>query len=170
MDACVVKPVEPAVMLAFIDDIVGKLRAEPPTQTAAADPRVTKIATHPRFRPAVPPLDADVLLRLSALGGEEFVAEIAEIFEAEARATLADLRVATARDDVVAFRDRSHAIRSSATNIGAQPLARICSVFETISGDALHSHATTYLGQIETELDRVAAALAERTARPAAPR
>jgi two-component system sensor histidine kinase RpfC len=168
MDACVVKPVEPAVMLAFIDDIVCKLRADPSTPATVADSRVTEIAAHPRFRPVVPPLDADVLLRLSALGGEEFVAEIAEIFQSEARATLADLRVATARDDVATFRDRSHAIRSSATNIGAQPLAKICAPFETISGDALRNHAKTYLGQIETELDRVDAALAERAARPTA--
>ena len=168
MDACVVKPVEPAMMLAFIDDIVCKARANPSAPTAAADSRMTEIAAHPQFRPAAPPLDADVLLRLSTLGGEEFLAEIAESFQSEARASLAELRIATARDDVAAFRDRSHAIRSSATNIGAQPLAKICLPFETISGDALRSHAKTYLGQIEAELDRVAAALAERAARPAA--
>ena len=123
MDACVVKPVEPAMMLAFIDDIVCKARANPSAPTAAANSRMTEIAAHPQFRPAAPPLDADVLLRLSTLGGEEFLAEIAESFQSEARASLAELRIATARDDVAAFRDRSHAIRSSATNIGAQPLA-----------------------------------------------
>jgi two-component system sensor histidine kinase RpfC len=167
MDAVVVKPVEPAMMLAFIDDIVCKARAEQPVP-AAADPRVTEIATHPRFHPVVPPLDPDVLLRLSTLGGEEFVAEIAESFQSEARAILAELRDATARGDVGTFRDRSHAIRSIATNMGAQPLAKLCLPFETISGDALRSHAKAYLGQIEAELDRVAAALAERAARPAA--
>ena len=167
MDACVVKPVEPAMMLAFIDDIVRKGRADPLVPDAV-DPRVTEIATHPRFRPAVPALDADVLLRLSTLGGEEFVAEIAESFQSEARARLAELRVATAQGDVGAFRDRSHAIRSIATNMGAQPLAKLCLPFETISGDALRSHAKAYLEQIAAELDRVAAALAERAARPAA--
>ena len=167
MDACVVKPVEPAAMLAFIDDIVGKLRADPST-AAVADSRVTEIAAHPRFRPAVPALDANVLLRLNALGGEDFVAELAEIFQLETRTTLADLHVATARGDVAAFRDRSHAIRSCATNMGAQPLAKICAPFETVTADALRSNAKIYLRQIETEIDRVTAALTERAARPAA--
>src|SRR5208282_5233337 len=39
MDACVVKPVEPAMMLAFIDDIVCKARADS-SAPAATDPRV----------------------------------------------------------------------------------------------------------------------------------
>ena len=168
MDACVVKPIEPAVMLAFIDDIIGELRADLPAPAVAAAARVTEIAAHPRFRPAAPALDAEVLQRLSELGGDEFVTEIAGIFQTEVRTRLAELRAATERDDVAAFRDRSHAIRSSAANIGAHPLAKICSPFETITGEALHNNAAAYLEQIKAELDRVDAALAERTVTPAA--
>jgi two-component system sensor histidine kinase RpfC len=161
MDECVVKPVEPATMLALIDVIVGRSRAEGSAnpQTAADQ------ATRPRQGAAAPPpIEPDVLLRLSTLGGEEFVTEIAESFQSEARARLDDLRDAAERADVAAFRDNAHAICSIAANFGARPLADLCGPFQTISGQALGSHAPTYLRQIEAELDRVADVLARRAA------
>jgi two-component system sensor histidine kinase RpfC len=161
MDACVVKPVEPATMLALVDDVVVRSRAE-----GTADPQAaTQQATRPAQDAAsAPPLDPDVLLRLSTLGGEEFVTEIAESFQSEARARLADLRDATARADVAMFRDNAHAICSIAANFGAKPLADLCAPFQAISGQALESQAPAYLHQIETELDRIDVVLARRAA------
>ena len=98
------------------------------------------------------------------MGGEEFVAEIAESFEDEACAKLEEMRRAAEQHDVLAFRDASHAIRSIASNVGAYPLAEICNPFQVVSDDALRTEGHLYLDRIETELGRVAVALAERAA------
>jgi two-component system sensor histidine kinase RpfC len=161
MDACVVKPIEPSAMLALVDDIVGRSRAQ-----GTADPQgaANQPARLPHDTASAPPIDPDVLLRLSTLGGEEFVTEIAESFHSEARARLADLRNASARADVALFRDNAHAICSIAANFGAKPLADLCAPFQTISGQDMGSHGPTYLNQIEAELARIDAVLARRAA------
>jgi two-component system sensor histidine kinase RpfC len=161
MDACVVKPVEPATMLALVDDIVSRSRAD---GTAAMDAAPEAAARRRQEAAAPPPIEADVLLRLSTLGGEEFVTEIAESFQAEAKARLAELREAAARADVALFRDSAHAICSIAANFGARPLADLCAPFQTISGEALGAQGPTYLRQVEAELARVDDALARRAA------
>jgi two-component system sensor histidine kinase RpfC len=167
MDECVVKPVEPARMLALVDTVVARSRAE-----RAADLQTASgpAARPPQGQPLAPAIDPDTLLRLSTLGGEEFVTEIAESFQSEARARLAELRDATAREDVAGFRDSAHAICSIAANLGARPLADLCSPFQTISALALGSHGPVYLRQIEAELDRVDDTLARRAAAQGAPK
>ena len=162
MDACVVKPVEPAELLSLIEELVLRLRAEG-VASAAPPAQVAEISTHPRFRPASQPaLDPDVLLRLETLGGEEFVAEIADSFRAEARARLSELRRAVDEGDALVFRDRAHAIRSIASNIGAKPLAELCLPWQTISAEGLSHEGDAYLGLIAAELARIDAALAAR--------
>ncbi len=162
MAACVVKPVEPSVLLHLIDDVVGKAR-EAVAPRPAADGRVTPIASHARFRGSVPPpLDPQMLASLGALGGDAFVTEIAESFVSEARMNLAELRGAAERGDVAAFRARAHAMRSIAANIGARSLCDLCLPFQTASGDELRGQGGGWVGQIEAELNRVEAALVDR--------
>jgi len=154
-------------MLALVDDVVGRSRAEgadDPQATADSAARLRQEAT------TAPPIDAEVLLRLTTLGGEEFVTELADSFQSEARARLADLRDSVAQQDVARFRDGAHAICSIAVNFGAKPLAELCAPFQTISGHAVDSHGRTYLDQIAAELDRVSAALARRAEEQGAPK
>ncbi len=161
MDECVVKPVAPATMLALLDAVVQKEKAET-APVRPPQPGVVEIATHPRFRQMSSALDEATLDQLSALGGEGFVDEIAATFLAEVRASLDQLRLAAARNDVAAFRNASHAIRSAAANIGARELGDICMPLETIPGDDVRHRAQEILGQISGELERISAALAAR--------
>ena len=156
IDACAIKPVEPETLLVLIEDTVREFHARA-TASEIRAPKPPKSST-------ASPIDADVLGRLSALGGEEFVAEIAESFESEACAKLEAMRCAAEQHDVSAFRDASHGIRSIATNVGAYPLAEICNPFQVISGSALNAEGHLYLERVETELERVRMALAKRAA------
>jgi two-component system sensor histidine kinase RpfC len=162
MAACAVKPVEPARLLALIDEIVGKARDEGARSAALADPRIADIAAHPRFRGALPPaLDAHVVSGLRMLGGDEFVTEVADSARSESRARFEDLRTAASLGDVAGFRAQAHGLHSVAANIGAKHLSDICRPFETTSADELYRQSPAWLADVEAELERVEAALIE---------
>jgi two-component system sensor histidine kinase RpfC len=162
MAACAVKPVEPTRLLAMIDEIVGKAREAGARSAAMADPRVTDIAAHPRFRGVLPPaLDAQVVSGLRMLGGDEFVIEVADSARSESRARFEDLREAASQGDVAGFRAQAHALHSVAANVGARQLSDICRPFETTSADELHRQSPAWLAEVEAELERVEAALIE---------
>jgi two-component system sensor histidine kinase RpfC len=162
MAACLVKPVEPVHLISLLNEVVAAARSGQPKQPAAADPRVTAIAAHPRFRGnAVPALDAEVLARLRALGGESFVVEVTDLFRDEARSALLQLRAAVRNGDVASFRANAHALRSVGANVGARPLGEICLPLQTISAVGLEQGSKLFLEQIEAELNRVEMSLAE---------
>jgi two-component system sensor histidine kinase RpfC len=162
MAACLVKPVEPVHLISLLNEVVAASRSGQPKQPAAADPRVTAIAAHPRFRGnAVPALDAEVLARLRALGGEAFVVEVTDLFRDEARSALLQLRAAVRNGDVASFRANAHALRSVGANVGARPLGEICLPLQTISAVGLEQGSKLFLEQIEAELNRVEMSLAE---------
>jgi HPt (histidine-containing phosphotransfer) domain-containing protein len=141
---------------------VATARGAGPSAPVIADPRVTDIAAHPRFRSnAAPALDAEVLGRLRALGGEAFVEEVTDLFREEARNALAQLRSAVSSGDVASFRANAHALRSVGANVGARSLGEICLPLQTISAVGLERGSKAWLEQIEAELNRVEASLAE---------
>jgi two-component system sensor histidine kinase RpfC len=162
MTACLVKPVEPAQLIAIIDEVIGNARGIRPLRDATAYPRVTKITAHPRFRSNLSPaVEPDVLTGLRGLGGEVFVNEVVGLFRGEARATLLKLRAAAIQDDVLGFRAQAHALRSVAANVGARQLDKICQPFQTASATELRHRSSAWLEQIEAELSRVETALTE---------
>ena len=161
MVACLVKPVEPAQLLAIVDSTVRGARAdgaaarpEPPAQ-----PALTRAA-----RDAAPTLDHGVLDSLQALGGVEFIAEISGTFRAEARVKLAALRAALHQGDVAAFRAQAHGMRSIAANIGAARLGALCLPEPRLNGDELETRGTAIAREIAHELDEVETALERLTA------
>jgi len=161
MAACLVKPIEPAQLLAMIDEAIQQSRgtqAQP--KAPSPNPRVTEIATHPRFRGnLVSPVDLEVLARLRNLGGEAFVTEVCALFQSEASTSMLELRAAAALGDVPRFRANAHALRSVAANVGARQLYEICLPFQSTSAVELRQSATAWLAQISAELERVEAAL-----------
>jgi two-component system sensor histidine kinase RpfC len=162
MAACAIKPVEPARLLDMIDEVVRKARDARPRPQPLADPRITDISAHPRFRGTLPPaLDSQVVTGLRVLGGEEFVIDVANSARAESRARFEDLRAAASQGDVANFRAHAHALHSVAANIGAQQLSEICRPFETASADELRRYSPRWLEEVEAELQRVEAALIE---------
>jgi two-component system, sensor histidine kinase RpfC len=165
MAACLVKPVEPAHLLAMIEELLqGTHTQEAPAERIISHPRVTKIAAHPRFRSNLnlpPAADTEILERLRKLGGDAFLAEVCELFRSEAQARIQELHAAARLMDVPSFRANAHALRSVSANIGAQHLYEICQPVQHISATALREDAQSWLEQVGAELKRVDLALSD---------
>jgi two-component system sensor histidine kinase RpfC len=152
MDGCLTKPITPKALLAALD----RLRPAP----APAPAPVAEIALHPRFRPGTPPaLDEQALAGLRALGGAEFLAEIASDFVAEAGEAMRRLSAAARGRDAADFRIQAHALGSMASNLGAQGLRAACARAQKLDGPAFAVRARAEAETIAAELARVQAAL-----------
>ncbi|MGD9743263.1 MAG: ATP-binding protein [Dongiaceae bacterium] len=135
MDGYITKPVEAARLLQVIETF-ARLPGTPPESftpesfiapAPAAD--VTSIASHPRFQPeATPPvLDPAALAALEAMDpGNDFVSEILSDFITDTEQLLQSLEEAVAMKHVAGVRDLAHAMRSSAANVGAARVSRLC--------------------------------------------
>lgn len=162
MDACLTKPIEPARLVALIDEMVPPAPRDdqndedvPPVPASVAE-----IAEHPRFRPpATAPIDARTLADLEALGGAQFLAELVDEFLAEAGRELVALDAAAASVDVAAFRDRVHALRSGAANIGARGIYELCLEWRRIDAAELDKSGPAKVAALRAEIQRVRDAL-----------
>jgi two-component system, sensor histidine kinase RpfC len=158
MDGCVTKPIEPARLLQIIDAMVGAVA----DAGASRMPRegVSEIASHPKFQAgAAPALNTRVLDDLRSLGGDAFVTELAAQFTTDAAALAAELAAAAAAGDAATFRERAHALRSGAANVGAQGIYEMCLAWRTIEAGALAAPDADHVAKLEAELARVRAAL-----------
>jgi two-component system sensor histidine kinase RpfC len=165
MDACLTKPIEPGVLIATIDAAVEG-SGEAASQSAISDrlASVAQIKAHPRFRPAsAPAVDPQTITGLLELAGPEFLAEVIKDYVVETRVCLKRIQAA-ASGDVPAFRSHIHALRSSAANIGALELSRLCRPWEITSAEALVSGGSAFLARLEAEIDRVEIALRQHEA------
>jgi two-component system sensor histidine kinase RpfC len=161
MDACVTKPVEPARLIEIINEMVPNGEAEAKTEPTKDQP-VTDITAHPRFRRAsvLPAIDERMLAELEALGGEAFLAELIKEFMRDAAVLVQDLAEAAQAGDVKLFRDKAHALRSGAANIGAKALYDLCLQWRQISASELQDEGKRHAERLSTELERVRKALA----------
>ncbi|HYF08128.1 MAG TPA: ATP-binding protein [Acetobacteraceae bacterium] len=171
MDACVLKPVQPARLLEVIERHAPERSAEPQardvpataTEDNATTPPIADIATHPRFRPAGSlPLDEAALEELRALGGDTFVKELVADFLQDAGEVIAELRKAAAAGDVMGFRNKSHALRSSAANVGARAIYELCRFGEHAKAAEITTQGEAHAQKLHEELERVRGALGAR--------
>ncbi len=158
MDACLTKPVEPARLVEAVESL-----ARPSAESSPVVAEVPTIASHPRFRPAMPALDPQVLADLEALGGPDFVAGLTEDFLQEAVQLLQAMRVAAGQGDARRFRAEAHALRSSAANMGARAIHELCGAAEAMDAAAIAAAGARQVALLAAELERV------REARPAVP-
>jgi two-component system sensor histidine kinase RpfC len=161
MDACVTKPVEPARLLQIIDTMV---EAAAPAAAAPAESETVKmLSSHPKFQAAgLAPVDFAKLTDLEALGGSGFVGQLIEEFLVDAETVLGEMTAAVAGNDVEAFRDRAHALRSGAANIGAGNIYKICLAWRNIGERELASDGEAHMRKLQTEFAKVHAALSRR--------
>jgi two-component system sensor histidine kinase RpfC len=166
MDGHVVKPVRPEVLLQLV-----ATNARPPREAEAPlpalpmpEPRpgVAELAAHPRFRTAEPMLDEAVLQNLEALGGQDFVEELSRDFLEDAGGLVAELAEAAAIGDVERFRSVAHALRSSAANMGASGMSRLCAEWQSAGWLRLDQHGEELARRAAAELERTRLALQER--------
>lgn len=149
MDVCITKPVEPARLL----ELIGRLTSGTTHQRSGT---IVALTDHPRFRQnAVGALDSHILATLAELGGPAFVTSLLEEFMTEAQATVRHLGEAVRKSDMIAFRSHSHALRSSAVNVGALALGKLCDTWEQLKISELTGQASQVVTQASAELERI---------------
>ena len=159
MDAVLSKPIERAELFAALKTFGGE-----PDEAPAEAPRsdaVTDIAAHPKFRgDARSVIEASTIADLEALGGRAFIDELVENFVEEGNRIMAEIGEAVADNDATRFRDRLHALRSGAANIGARALYEVCLAHRAISAEELAASGSERGMEVESEFRRAEAALA----------
>jgi two-component system sensor histidine kinase RpfC len=159
MDASITKPIEPAALLAAIDEVVSRI--SPKTlKTTKTSGDVTDISSHPKFREiSSPSFDRKMINHLNDLAGPEFVQEVIDNYLSESRASMEALWQAFRAADVEGFRFSAHALRSGAANLGIMKLFDLCHELETISASDLGELGPVHLRRLSAELAVVEKAL-----------
>ncbi len=159
MDACVIKPIEPARLINIIDSIVGEQTVSD-EQAFAESETVKRITSHPKFRSSEnSAIDVRALTDLEALGGAKFVDELIVDFNRDTLALLEELRQSAKAGDVTAFREQLHAMRSGAANIGARRIYKMCLSWRHIGERELDQRGGDYLVKLTKEFEQVQDAL-----------
>jgi len=154
----VTKPVEARHLLDLIERL-GQRRAAAAGDDEAAASGV--IVPHPRLVSESPALDATYLERLRALDdGDGFLAEVVRDFIEDAEGLVGELASAARAGDAATFRDRAHALRSSAAHVGATALFELCLSWRGIGSEQLRARSATHIARLEAEFERLRAALA----------
>ena len=157
MDSCVTKPIEPVRLLGIIDAAAGSAGS---AAAVSETETVKKITSHPKFRSSGPAsVDVRALEDLESLGGKKFVAELVSEFNSDAELVLRELTVAVNNKDLQAFRDQIHALRSSAANIGARRMYKMCLSWRQIGMRELETQGQDHVRKLDAELARVRADL-----------
>jgi two-component system sensor histidine kinase RpfC len=164
MDACIAKPVEAAALLRLLAELTSETEAP---VAPVFDPTGVVVPLFRGDESQTPAINASKLHELEELGGEEFLADLLNQYVADTESLLTSLSAGVAAADAKAFRDAAHALRSSAGNVGADRLAEICQHLQRIEQREFEAKGGYHLKQLETELARVRAELADgRPTRP----
>lgn len=159
MDACVIKPIEPARLLNIIDSIVGEKQISD-QQAFAESETVKRITSHPKFKSTEgSPIEIRALSDLENLGGSAFVTELIDDFIRDTETLLVELKQSAEAGDVTAFREQLHAMRSGAANIGARRIYKMCLSWRHIGERELDLRGADNLAKLGAEFDHVRDAL-----------
>lgn len=166
MDGYVTKPVRPDELLR----IVGQYARPPlPGRAPPAAPAITAISSHPRFRPTTPALDEEVVENLRQLGGDDFVEGLARDFLADAAVLIESIGAAALAGDAARFHAEAHALRSSAANVGALALTRLCGEWRRMGREEIMREGADLALRAHGELERTRRALLGEAEQDSAP-
>ena len=107
-------------------------------------------------------LDVAALEKLMRLGGKEFVTQMTDLFMSYVPQKLAEARSASQAGDLAGVQKAVHPIKSSAGNIGAQPLRELATQIEHLAIDQCREPIGAKLTELETAYLQVQALLQER--------
>ncbi|HEX4113529.1 MAG TPA: ATP-binding protein [Stellaceae bacterium] len=186
LDAVLTKPVEANQLLAVIDETfvrvvpygapIGPSPASAPGLDAAAPSAVrqlapppaaqqpaavTPISSHPRFlsEGGGPVIDDGVIEALTTLGGgQEFLAEVVDAFRNDARRLFEPLRLAINEQDLRAFKDLVHSLKSGGANLGAVRFCQTISAMKDVTIRDLQQNGNAYLEKLVSEFLKLEAA------------
>ncbi len=163
MDAYLTKPVELQELLALVDRLTRPAAPRPTAEWAPGrDPSEPARADGLRrgSTAGVPVLDRALLDRLRQLDQEEeFLARLIEDFIVDAEQLIAELEAGAVAADAITFRDRAHALRSSAAHIGATALFELCLGWRGIGPAELAERGANYVARLRSEFERLRRAL-----------
>lgn len=160
MDLRITKPVDAKLLLATIDRLCGDTDTDGAVATnQSSDPFNVVVPISRLAAPASDVIDQTQIDYLMSIGDDAFVRGMIEGFFEDADETLEPLRQAVNQRKVNDFRFYAHAIKSSSNNMGAKPLADLCSRLEKITEADFDEHRFAYLDKIEGELSKVIEAL-----------
>jgi two-component system sensor histidine kinase RpfC len=166
IDAYVTKPIEVRELLSLVDRLTRPEQAATPPE-----PRTSAVVVpHPRLASGSPVLDPTRLERLRLLDDDDgFVADVIRDFIDDADELVREIVAAAGARDAEAFRDRAHALRSSAAYLGATAIFDLCLAWRRITPEELAEHGVSYAMRLEAAFEQLRAALhavlAEQTQR-----
>ncbi len=154
----VTKPVDAAQLLALVQRLTGAA----PSQRRGVEARPGGVVVpHPRLTSASPALDKSYMDRLRQLDDDDgFVAEVIRDFLLDAAQLVDELAAAALAGDAVRFRDRAHALRSSAAHIGATAIFELCLGWRGMAPPELAQEGARHVARLRAEFERLEAALA----------
>jgi two-component system sensor histidine kinase RpfC len=163
MDGYITKPVEAAHLLKVIEEVADR---KPPTAAATPEPApapaagptaaVTDITTHPRFQSdSGPVIDFGAMAALEAMDPEgDFLGEILTDFISDTEGLIEAMADAVRERHIVGIRDVAHGMRSSAANVGAVRVHRICGEICAASTPDLERDSAQRLLALREEFER----------------
>ena len=110
--------------------------------------------------------EAAALQNLRDLGGAEFLAEVVDLFLAEAPTLIASLRSSLQRQDADELRRAAHTLKSNGSTLGAAAFAEMCRVVEQRAKDGRLDGLAQEVERIEQEYGTLQEALASLRSEP----
>jgi two-component system sensor histidine kinase RpfC len=152
--AYVTKPVDMEQLLLLIDRVAQPARAVT-ARVHSSHARPPRTGTG-----AWPVLDPTHLTRLRQLDDhDDFLGGLIRDFIADAEQLVEELEAAALHCDAAAFRDRAHALRSSAAHLGATALFELCLQWRGIGRDDLAAEGSAHAMRLRSEFERLREAL-----------
>lgn len=151
MSAFLVKPVRTAILLDAVRSVLsGRIAAAAEIIPTSA----VKVASR---------LDHQAIAELESLGGPEFVNQLVSDFKHDCLVSLSSMTAALALQDVKRFRFEAHSISSTAGNLGARSLQKMCSPLSRIGENVFRADGAKLVAQLRQEWDRTSLDLDRRS-------
>jgi CheY-like chemotaxis protein len=131
------------------DELAAALKRAPPLRGRDAGSGESTIS-----------LEAAALQQLRDLGGIEFIAEVVEVFLADAPALITSLRSSLERHDTEELRRAAHTLKSNGSTLGAAAFAELCRTVEQHSKDGDLDGVSPIVDRIEQDYRALQEALA----------
>jgi two-component system, sensor histidine kinase RpfC len=156
MDLRLTKPVNAKLLLDTIDRYCSKNAEVVSHQPYIDQPPANVVEMKPGVSTdGLQSLDLAQIDYLSSIGGDSFVAEMIDGFNADVSESLLAFQTAVDAKDIEKFKYAAHAFKSCSNNIGAALLADMCGKLERISELEFDDNASTHFAAVETELANV---------------
>ena len=123
---------------------------------STSDVAAAKVIHHPRFADSQSTVDMIHLRNLRMLDPDPaFLSEIIDEFIDDAHGLIDELEAAANAADDIAFRDRNHALHSSAAHIGAIGICRLCQQWRHVGPDELRKEGADRIVQMRREFQHL---------------